>query len=296
VRHGLAAHSITRLPDTGIFNAIYLLGDSYVLRVPRVHPVHFAALRKESVAIPAARAAGVRTPRLLAYDETCDLLPVPYSILERVHGDTLGLLDLEVTETPDVWRALGHELALLHAGVPKGGPVAALDLQPSPDPRAIAERLASDGHLTAVDARWLVSWLDSLAPFAEASVSERFGHGDVQATNIMVSEKRDYLALLDWGSSGWGDPAWDFVGMPMRAVPFMLEGYRAVHPLTEDDTAEARITWRQLQVALMLARRGPQPERSWGERPLAMLLDIMRFFAEDSGPRWRAAHWTAPIP
>ncbi len=107
---------------------------------------------------------------------------------------------------------------------------------------------------------------------------------------------REILALLDWGSSGWGDPAWDFVGIPMRAVPVMLEGYRAVHPLTQDDTAEARIIWRQLQIALALARRAPQPEQSWGECPLGMLLDILRFFAEDPGPRWREARWTTRAP
>src|SRR5215831_10469378 len=123
-----------RLPDTGIFNAIYLLGDAWALRVPRMHPIHFAALRKEAVAIPVARAAGVRTPRLVAYDESCDLLPIPYSILERVHGQTLGLLDLDVTDTLEVWRALGRELALLHAGVPMDGPAGALAFEEPPDP------------------------------------------------------------------------------------------------------------------------------------------------------------------
>ena len=33
-RHGLRAQEISRLNDVGIFNAIYLLGSEYVLRVP----------------------------------------------------------------------------------------------------------------------------------------------------------------------------------------------------------------------------------------------------------------------
>ncbi len=293
-RHGLRVRTFTRLPDVGIFNAIYLLGEAWVLRVPRLHPAHVNALHKEAIAIPAARAAGVRTPGLLACDVTCELLPVPYSILERVHGETLGLLTLDVPNTPGVWHELGRELALLHAGVQPDGPAGALTLESLADPRDNAERLASAGYFTLLEARWITQWLDALAPVALAARPARFLHGDMQTTNVMVTPGTDaLLALLDWGSCGWGDPAWDFVGMPIRAVPLLLEGYRAVRPLAEDDTAEARITWRQLQVALALARRAPQPERSWGERPLAMLLDILRFFAEEHGERWRDAVWDA---
>jgi len=39
----------------------------------------------------------------------------------------------------------------------------------------------------------------------------------------------------------------------------------------------ARIVYRQLHLALFLLRRAPRPGRSWAERPLAMLLDLVRF-------------------
>lgn len=55
--HGLHAHPITRLPDGGIYNAIYLLGDNKILRIPRRHPAHYRALYIESVAVPLARAS-----------------------------------------------------------------------------------------------------------------------------------------------------------------------------------------------------------------------------------------------
>jgi hypothetical protein len=96
----------------------------------------------------------------------------------------------------------------------------------------------------------------------------------------------DYLALIDWGSAGWGDPAWDFAGVPLRAVPWMLAGYRQVAPLDGDETAEARILWRHLQLALFLLRRGPVPGRAWAERPLAMLLEIMRFAIDSPAGPW----------
>ena len=62
-RHGLRAGEISPSKEAGIFNAIYLVGSEYVLRVPREAPPFVAAIRKESVAVPAARAAGVRTRR-----------------------------------------------------------------------------------------------------------------------------------------------------------------------------------------------------------------------------------------
>lgn len=97
-----------------------------------------------------------------------------------------------------------------------------------------------------------------------------------------------YLALLDWGAATWGDPAWDFAGVPLRAVPFMLEGHREIAPLDDDETAEARVLWRRLQIALWLLRRPPRPERAWAERPLVMPIEIARFLLAPPGPRWRA--------
>ncbi len=63
-RHGLAGVTYARLPQIGVINAIYALGDDHILRVPRDHPGTLDQFRNEIVAAPHARAAGVRTPRL----------------------------------------------------------------------------------------------------------------------------------------------------------------------------------------------------------------------------------------
>ena len=292
-RHGLEARTFSLLPAVGIFNRIYLLGEDFVLRVPRDHPVSAADARKEAVAVPAAREAGVRTPGMLAFDDSRERLPVPYSIYERVHGETLGLLSRDPIGFPDVWKELGRDLAFLHAGVTKDGPAAGLEMDEMPDPRPWPGELATEGYFTATEARWFAVWLDRLAPEALAPVPRRFLHGDSQSTNVMVRPgSAEYLAVLDWGSSGWGDPAWDFAGVPLRAVPSMLEGYRRIAPLDDDETAEARILWRHVQLSLYLMRRGPQPGRSWAERPLAMLLDVMRFLLDAPGERW--SRWAPP--
>lgn len=288
-RHGFAGMPITPLPALGICNTLFRLGDNLILRVPRAHPTFIALTRKEALAAPAARAAGVRTPELIVFDDSLALLPIPYTIYARVPGETLELLRLEPEETSDAWRAVGHDLALLHAGVCAEGPISALTSETLDDPRTRVEELARKGYFSPIEAHWFTSWLERLAPAALTPVPPRFIHNDVQATNIIVGpEQYEYRALLDWGSCGWGDPAHDFAAMPLRAVPFLLAGYRAVRPLDADATAEARIVWRHLQIALWLARRGPQPGLSWGEQPLSMLVEVLRFFLERPGELWAA--------
>jgi aminoglycoside phosphotransferase (APT) family kinase protein len=287
-RQGVVGCAIARLPEVGIFNAIYGLGNDLILRIPRNHPAFMDAARKEALAVPAARAAGVRTPELIAFDASLELLPVPYTIYERVHGETLGLLDHEPGDSPAAWRELGQDLALLHTHVVAQGPIAEVEIEMLPDPRLWLDQIAQEGYFTSMEARWLHSWLDRLAPAALVSTPRRFLHGDIQTTNMLVrAGSLDYLAIIDWGSAGWGDPAWDFAGVPLRAVPSLLQGYRAAGALPEEASIEARILWRHLQLALLVLRRGPMPGRSWAERPLAMLLEIVRFMFEAPAGVWR---------
>ena len=112
-RHQLGVRTISRMPEIGIFNAIYLLDDELILRIPRNHPHFVKATMKEATVAPIVHAAGVRTPRLIVFDDSYELLPVPYSLYERVHGATLELIQPDPVETPEVYRELGHDLALL---------------------------------------------------------------------------------------------------------------------------------------------------------------------------------------
>src|SRR5688572_13851756 len=90
------------LAQTGMINAVYAFGPNLVLRVPRNHPGHVAQLQRERAAVPAARAAGVRTPTLVAFDDSREILPVPYAIYERVAGTPFELLGLDVRAAPAV--------------------------------------------------------------------------------------------------------------------------------------------------------------------------------------------------
>jgi len=86
----VSVSQITPLPDIGITNKIYRFGDSLILRVPRNHPHIINLAYKEAKVVPAARAAGVHTPAILLFDDSCTLLPVPYTLYERVPGKRWG--------------------------------------------------------------------------------------------------------------------------------------------------------------------------------------------------------------
>src|SRR2546425_792524 len=101
---------------TGVANRIYATRD-VVLRIATEHSDAVADARTESVAAPVARAAGVLVPRLLAFDDSRTLVDRPYSIWERVHGETLGFSQADPRRARATWRAVGRQLAKLHSQV-----------------------------------------------------------------------------------------------------------------------------------------------------------------------------------
>jgi hypothetical protein len=79
------------LEATGIANRIYAT-DDVVLRVATDHHDAIADALTESIAAPVARRAGILTPRLIAFDNSRRLVDRPFSLWERIHGETLGRL------------------------------------------------------------------------------------------------------------------------------------------------------------------------------------------------------------
>ncbi|MGQ0766560.1 MAG: phosphotransferase family protein [Gemmatimonadota bacterium] len=219
------------LPRLGLANHVFATV-AVVLRVATDHPEAVEDARTESVAAPAARAAGVSTPRLIAFDDTRTLVDRPFSLWERVHGVALGASDLTDARNADVWRCVGRELAGLH-----------LHVRDCPDPDGYLDRPARDndiavvlrsfldtGRLDAAAAREFEVKADELFPAARDVIEDRFIHNDVHPGNVMCSPSGEFLAIIDWGDAGWGDPTLDFVSIPAGQVAAAVEGYEHAAP------------------------------------------------------------------
>jgi aminoglycoside phosphotransferase (APT) family kinase protein len=278
----LARHGIRdpweALTATGIANRIYAT-PGVVLRIASDHPEAVEDARTESVAAPVARDAGVLTPRLLAFDDSRALVDRPYSIWERIHGATLGLLPRNARRDHEVWVAVGRQLAVLHQRVhvcpdPNGWldrPDRELDLAER------VARLTSAGHIDAAIAPDVERWVEALRPAVVAEIARCFLHNDVHEMNVMCSEAGALLALLDWGDAGWGDPALELAQVPLDATPAVLIGYQSEAPELLGDRPEARIIWDKLDYALNEVEDDPRH------------LDLLRQWLLTADDRWREA-------
>ena len=267
-RHG-ASGAWQPLRSTGLANHVYATRD-VVLRVPTDHPEGVVDARTESVAAPVARAAGVLTPRLIAFDDSRTIVDRPFSLWERVHGETLGLVDLNPRQIAEVWSAVGRELARLHLGVrecpdPNGyldqpGRVLDLDLLMRP--------LTDSGRMPIDTAQSIESLAKELDGHLDAAVEPRFIHNDVHPMNVMCSTAGTLLAVIDWGDAGWGDPTLDFATIPEAVMSFALEGYESQAPGVLGNFPEARFLWDKLVAAMedMLDAPGqPGPVKALSE-------------------------------
>lgn len=266
------------LPATGVANHIFATHD-VVLRIATDHVDGVSDARTESVAAPAARAAGVRTPELLVFDDSRRLVDRPYSLWERVHGETLGLWAPDARNALDTWRAVGREVAFLHSNVPEvSDPNGWLDSNDPNDPDELLMQVSAAGGLDKELTGQVQEWLRRLD--VPAAVPRRFVHGDLYAMNIMCTGEGGLLAIIDWGDAGWADPCADFVQAELAAMDALLEGYESVAPAYLGDGLESRILRERM--GLLLWRL------SVGRDQSARLQELLGF-PETASNRWRAA-------
>src|SRR5262249_16898626 len=162
--------------------------------------------RTESVAAPVAQAAGIQTPRLIAFDDSRTLVDRPFSLWERVHGEPLGLLGLGQRQRADAWRQVGRELFTLPDRVrPRPGPTGSLETRGrETDLHPLLNRLAEAGRLDAATVGEVARLLGELAPQVAGGVELRFIHNDIHDMNVLCSPAGELLAIIDWGDAGWG--------------------------------------------------------------------------------------------
>lgn len=200
----------------------------------------------EALVAPLARAAGVRTPALIAWKHGDTLA---YGVWERAPGEPL-----DDVNDPAAWRAVGRELAKLHTIERANDPRSVLAKPDKRDARPYLIALSTERR--AIVERWLER-LDRAPPAAP-----RLTHYDVHGLNVIRSVDGS-VSLIDWGDAAWADPAADFGSIPIRDLPYALEGYEEIGSL--GSRGEGRVLRAAIGQAVRKAASG------W-EEPLEALL------------------------
>jgi aminoglycoside phosphotransferase (APT) family kinase protein len=200
----LAGESI-RLLDNGWDNAMYRLGESLVVRLPRRREA-VSLIEHEQTWLPVlAESLPIPIPAPVRVGRPSDAYPRPWSILPWIPGRSADLDPPQVGQS----QPLAAFLRALHRAAPESAPRNSLRGVP------LAERKESvDERLTRLQARdrgivnrqLLAIWRRALAaPLAHKSC---WLHGDLHARNVLV-RSGVITGVIDWGDISSGDPATD---------------------------------------------------------------------------------------
>ncbi len=244
--------AIERLDKGGQSGAIFFIeaasGPPLVIKVYPREP-WWRMAKEFYVAELLARAAGVLVPHFLATDDSCELLPLRYSIMTRLNGERLALHEERMTKAQlvDLWSEVGGQMRQIHRiAMEAFGYIAdgKLTLR-ADDNRAYMEglwraKLAQFRQLggaatlaTAMDEKLL-----ERRQLLELCAAPKLCHYDIHPGNIMAMREGDawrLAGLIDFEDSYAGDPLLDLA----KCVHFaredggarwrgLLEGYGAI--------------------------------------------------------------------
>lgn len=293
--YGVAEEDVVSAPTQGQVNRTVFLGTDLVLRIPRTSRAA-VQLSKEAEVIPLVLDAGVPTPQLISYDATLLVASVPYMVLQRAHGATLAEQAPDPTSRRRAFGSLGEILATLHqVRLSTVGPVGPIPAPFTFSPPELLRRLMEAGEIGSTQQDWLLERFALLQPEGPSQASPVLLHRDVIPSNIIVDRQGRVTALLDWGCAEWGSPARDLVGLPIRALPDLLSGYRSAlkeAPVGNDRdgrlTLERDSLWYHLYLALarLLKEPSTSEDRNWAAPRNATLLDLLAFTSNATTEPW----------
>ena len=218
-KHALPCNSpIECVSREGSVNHVRIAGE-FCIRILK-EPAFESDLWTESVAVPYLVNARVKTPRLIAFDPSCDSVFGIATIYERAAGFALGET-LSVPNLRSIYLDCARQARIWSESICDIDDVdQKLD---NPTPIDLPATFARQYSLLDDEQRSIVEPLiDRLLDVP--SPPRRFVHWDLHAHNIMVEEGK-LTAIIDWGDCGFGDPAINFMCVPAEYLPDCLNEF-----------------------------------------------------------------------
>lgn len=227
LRHGFSG-DVSPMPNGGMVNEPWLLGNSHVLRIMCREGCEKEA-ETESAIVPFLMSEGIPTPALAAAGFAESAGNVPYTVYERAKGELLAYLEPDHPRFERAYRQLGEALARLHRLQPPGSVKPHLHGAFQVQPRKWLARGLENGLVSNSDASAMNHLLGELeSGFVDLGDREVLLHADVHPWNLFVDAESGQLeSIIDWGDVQLGHPAIEFSSMPFPAIEPMLEGYAA---------------------------------------------------------------------
>jgi aminoglycoside phosphotransferase (APT) family kinase protein len=239
--------SITAVEPNGWDNRTFRLGPDLLVRLPSAQS-YAAQVRKEHRWLPVlAPQLPLPIPEPVAMGEPAESYPWNWSVYRWLDGVPASIAAID--DLPQLAVALAHFLTCLQqidaSGGPapgphnffRGGGLQTYDAETRKTIAAVRDRIDADMATAVWEAGLAATWQGTPV----------WVHGDVAAGNLLVRDGR-LAAVIDFGSSGVGDPACDVTIAWTLLSGESREVFRAALPLDEATWARGRgwALWKAL--------------------------------------------------
>jgi aminoglycoside phosphotransferase (APT) family kinase protein len=274
VQHPDLAQLELRMMGAGWDNAMFRLGRSLAVRVPRRASAAALLINEQRWLPTLAAQLPIPVPQPVRLGIPSAAFPWHWSVLPWIEGDPADQRPIAPTEA----GRLAEFLRALHQAAPDDAPSSEARGVPLERRAVVVEQRLSRlrGVVPALDDAVLRIWREALA--ARPADTRVWLHGDLHAQNVLVRNGA-IAGIIDWGDITAGDPATDLAGVWMllgdaAARKEALSRYAA----SADEIARAK-GWAVLFASLLL-------EHGLIDNPrhAAMALATLRRLSEDGAP------------
>lgn len=201
---------IQAVKSAGTDNALYRLGDTMVVRLPRIHWA-IDQIQKENQWLPKlAPKLPFEIPTPLVTGTSDETYPWNWGIYKWIEGESATRENIE--DLSDLAKELAHFITSLQKMDVTNGPAALdHDLRGAPlSTRDVDTREAIISMKDMIDTEVAIKIWEASLQAPEWDKSPVWFHGDLLPGNILIKEGHLH-AVIDFGGLGVGDPACDLL-------------------------------------------------------------------------------------